>query len=490
MYLSKSKYTLGLQCEKILWLDKHKSEVKEVVASEAVLDNGTNVGILAQQLFDNYKVVEFNKDLSKMISDTNEYLKEDKINLCEASLSYNNNFCSVDILKKDNDNYEIYEVKSSTHVSDVYLDDVAYQYYVLTNLGLNVTKTYIVTLDSEYVRHGELDLHKLFKLNDVTETSIEKQELVKNTIDKINKYMESDEEKDKKLGDYCFSPYPCPYFKYCSRLLPENNIFNIRGMQLNNKIKLFNDGIVSYDDLLKSNINKKYKQQIEFELNDLEPYINKNNIKEVLDKITYPVYYLDFESYQEAIPEFDNTYPYMQLPFQYSLHIREEENSKLLHKEFLGDPKTDPRRALAESLVRDIPKNVCVLAYNMAFEKMIIKHLASIYPDLSEHLLNIHDHIQDLIVPFRQRDYYVKEMYGSFSIKYVLPALFPNDPSLDYHNLDKVHKGDEASNAFKAMRTMNEEEVKDMRHCLLKYCELDTYAMVKIHDKLRSIIEK
>ena len=488
MYLSKSKYTLGLQCEKILWLDKYKSEEKEMTASEAVLDNGTNVGILAQELFDDYKVVEFNKDLSKMILDTNEYLKEDNINLCEASLSYNSCFCSVDILKKVGNEYEIYEVKSSTHVSDIYLDDVAYQYYVLTNLGLNVTKTFIVTLNSDYVRHGDLDLHQLFKFNDVTETSIEKQGLVKDTILKLNKYMESDKERDKELGEYCFSPYPCPYFKYCSRLLDKNNIFNIRGMQLNNKIKLYKDGIVSYNDLLKSNINKKYKQQIEFELNDLDPYINKDNIKKVLDDIKYPVYYLDFESYQEAVPEFDDTYPYMQLPFQYSLHIRESENSNLLHKEFLGDPNTDPRRELALSLVRDIPKDVCVLAYNMAFEKMIIKHLASIYPDISEHLMNIHDNIQDLIVPFRQRDYYVKEMYGSFSIKYVLPALFPNDPSLDYHNLDQVHKGDEASQAFKSMRNMNEDEIKVLRHNLLKYCELDTYAMVKIHDKLRELV--
>jgi hypothetical protein len=490
MYLSKSKYTLGLQCEKILWLDKYKKEVKEEINNEAVLDNGTDIGILAQKLFPNYKVVEFNKDLSKMIEDTKNYLKEDNINLCEASFSYNNNFCSVDILKKIGNTYELYEVKSSTHVSDVYLDDVSFQYYVLTNLGLNVIKTYVVTVDSSYVRHGDLELDKLFKFNDITETVIEKQDLVKNTIDKISKYMESDKERDKDLGEYCFSPYPCPYFKYCSRHLPENNIFNIRGMQLTSKIKLYNEGKVSYEDLLDTNINSKYKQQIEFELNDLDPYINKENIKKELDKYYYPIYYLDFESYQVAVPEFDNTNPYMQLPFQYSLHYRMSEEGELLHKEFLGESGKDPRRKLAEQLVSDIPKDSCVLAYNMAFEKMIIKHLASIYPDLKEHLMNIHDHIKDLIVPFKNRDYYCKDMLGSFSIKYVLPALFPNDPSLDYHNLNLVHKGDEASRSFLSLKNLNDEDKKTLREALLRYCELDTYAMVKIHDKLKSIIEK
>ena len=167
MYLSKSKYTLGLQCEKILWLDKNKSEVKEEINNDNVLDNGTEVGILAQDLFENKKVVEFNKDLSKMIEDTKEYLKEENINLCEASLSYNNNFCSVDILKKVKDTYEIYEVKSSTHVSDIYLDDISYQYYVLSNLGLNVTKANIIYVNSNYERIGALDLHQLFIIKEI-----------------------------------------------------------------------------------------------------------------------------------------------------------------------------------------------------------------------------------------------------------------------------------------------------------------------------------
>lgn len=78
-------------------------------------------------------------------------------------------------------------------------------------------------------------------------------------------------------------------------------------------------------------------------------------------------------------------------------------------------------------------------------------------------------------------------MQGSYSIKYVLPALFPDDPSLDYHNLEGVHNGSEASDAFKRMATMSQEEMMAYREYLLKYCGLDTFAMVKVWEKLNKV---
>ena len=176
----------------------------------------------------------------------------------------------------------------------------------------------------------------------------------------------------------------------------------------------------------------------------------------------------------------------MQIPFQYSLHYIKD--NTLYHKEFLSEDSIDPRRKLAESLVKDIPMNVTTLAYNMMFEKMVIKNLAYLYPDLKKHLMNIYDNMKDLMIPFRDRDYYVKEMQGSFSIKYVLPALFPDDPSLNYHNLEIIHNGTEAMNSFANLSNLSTEEKTIIRKNLLKYCELDTYAMVKIWEKLQRIV--
>ncbi|MPN23059.1 hypothetical protein SDC9_170444 [bioreactor metagenome] len=196
------------------------------------------------------------------------------------------------------------------------------------------------------------------------------------------------------------------------------------------------------------------------------------------------MYFLDFETIRPAIPLFGNTSSYQQIPFQYSLHWLEKKGGKLKHTEYLADPGIDPRRSLAEQLCKDIPCGVCTVAYNMGFEKARLKEMAALFPDLDRHLMDIHDHMYDLMIPFQQKSYYMKAMQGSYSIKFVLPALFPDDPSLDYGNLDGIHNGDEASNMFLAMRDMSEQEVEIWRARLLKYCRLDTFAMVKIWEKL------
>jgi hypothetical protein len=217
--------------------------------------------------------------------------------------------------------------------------------------------------------------------------------------------------------------------------------------------------------------------------------VKKEGIEAFLGQLSYPLYFLDFESFQSAIPPYDNTWPYEQIVFQYSLHYIERESGELKHVEYLGYPDEDPRRGLAEQLCRDIPMDVCTMAYNMGFEKGRIHELARLYPDLSELLMNIHDHIVDLMVPFRQKQYYGRAMQGSYSIKYVLPALSPDDPELDYHNLEGVHNGSEAMTIFPKIKDMPPEEAQKARHNLLKYCELDTYAMVKVWEELKRVAE-
>ena len=314
--------------------------------------------------------------------------------------------------------------------------------------------------------------------------------IVDSKIKEVNKYMERNNEEDKDIDEYCFHPYECPYFEYCSSKLKKPNVFDVRLMSLKKKFELYKKGIYEYKDLLNTKINDKNKEQIDFELNNREDKINTNKIKSFLDTLYYPLYFLDFETFQESVPSYDNISPYEQVPFQYSLHYIESLGSGLKHTEFLAESNTDPRRDLAEQLVKDIPKDVCVLAYNMSFEKNVIKKLSYLYPDLEEHLMNIYNNIKDLMIPFKNRDYYTKEMYGSYSIKYVLPALFPNEPTLDYHNLEMVHNGSEASNTFASLDKYSGNELEEIKKNMLKYCELDTYAMVKIWQKLNEVVEK
>lgn len=490
MNLSKSKYCRGLQCKKMLWLEKYKKEEQTILNNTSILEQGNAVHEVAKYLFGHHINIEFSENLNQMIKDTYITIESYRnIVITEASFNYQNNFCSVDILKKTGDKYEIYEVKSSTELKDIYINDAAYQYYVLKNLGFNITKCTIIVINNKYIRKGALELDKLFIKQDITNDVINLQTTVKEKIFEINEYTDTEIEPQDDIDLKCFKPYECPFFKYCTKHLPNDNVFNLASMHNSKKIKLYQEGIYNYKDLLNSDLNDKQIQQIEYELYNKEDYINIDKIKEFITELTYPLYFLDFETYQMPIPLYDNVSPYEQIPFQYSLHYLEQPEGNLYHKEFLSESNIDPRRILAEKLIQDIPKDTCVLAYNMSFEKSVIKKLANIYPDLSDHLMNIYNNIKDLMIPFRNRDYYSKDMHGSYSIKYVLPALFPNDENLNYKNLDLIHNGEEAMNKFKELSNLEGKELEYTRNRLLRYCELDTYAMVKIYEKLKEIIK-
>ncbi len=492
LYLSKSKYCGLWQCPKIAWMRKYKPD--EVAIDSSVLsrmENGNIVGDLAMGLFGDFvEVTAYNGDkidIWKMLENTKSEMEKGTEVICEASFDYNGLYCAVDILKKENDGWAIYEVKSSTHdEKDVYTADVAYQKYVLENCGVNVTGTYIITLDNEYVLEDKLDIHKLFKITDVSDRLDSELTNITANLSIAERLLKSDEEPNIDIHIGCKNPYLCGFWSYCTKHIPTPSVFDLYRLPFKDKLDYYYKGTYKFEDLLyeESMTNPKRLRQILHYVSDQPDYIDKDGIRDFLDTLSYPIYFLDFETIQPVIPEFIGTKPYSQIPFQYSLHYIEKPGGELKHKEFLAVSGEDPRRAIAERLCEDIPKNVCVTAYNKAFECTRIKELAETFPDLADHLLNIEGNIKDLLVPFQKGYYYNKAMGGSFSIKSVLPALFPNDPSLDYHNLEGVHNGGEAMTIFPKIKDMPLEEQEKARHNLLKYCELDTYAMVKVWEKL------
>lgn len=483
--LSKSKYCQAVQCEKILWLNKYRPLPKE---DNGILKKGKKVGELAKGLFGDYEDIPYDENQSARVKKTEELLKNGPNIITEASFLYKNNFCSVDILKNDIDGVEIYEVKSSTEIKDIYIDDVAYQYFVLSNLNLNVKKACIVYINKEYIRGNQLNMEELFNIEDLTEEVIEKQGEIKSNVDFINTYMEThseDNEPVKEIEQHCFKPYKCDFWDYCTKNLEKPNVFDIRGMQNRSKFKKYREGKITFKDLENEKINPKYLEQIDFTLNNRPPKIVKNEIEKVLDSLKYPLYFIDYEACQYAIPEFEKTKPYQQIPFQYSLHIKRSEDAPFEHKEFLGEIDDENLiRTFAESMINDLAENGSVIVYNRTFEEKLVNNkIAEMYPDLKDEIERINANIVDLMVPFKNRDYYTKEMVGSYSIKYVLPALYPDDKELNYSELSLIHKGDEASEAFLTLKEKTPEEQKEIRKALLEYCKLDTLAMVKIWEK-------
>ena len=497
LYLSKSKYCSLWRCPKLLWLDKFKPEEKtEDPALQARFDEGNVVGDLAMGLFGDFvEVTAFKEDgkldLNKMCELTQQYIDEGVENICEASFIYNGLYCAVDILRKDGDGYAIYEVKSSTEAKYIHSVDIAYQKYVLENCGVKVTGTYLVCLDNTYIRGDELEIDKLFKITDVSETVNSEILDVPSYLLKAEKIMKMKDEPDTDIGIYCHEPYDCQFWDYCTKHLPNPSVFNVQNLSFKKKVENYNNGLISFEDLLASGkiTNKKQIRQMQVGTSILPTQIDKDNIRAFLDTLSYPLYFLDFEGTQDAIPPFKGVKPNAQVVFQYSLHYIEHKGGELKHKGFLGESGVDSRRALAEKLCKDIPMNSCVTVFNKNYESTRLNELATAFPDLAAHLLNINDNIVDFIVPFRSGHYLNKAMAikGKYKIKVVLPALFPDDPELDYLNLEGVHNGNEAMNIFPKIKDMPPEEQEKARQSLLKYCELDTYAMVKIWEELERV---
>ena len=506
--LSKSRYTTFCQCPKALWLKVYKPEEAEVDEGvQARFEQGNVVGDLAMQLFGPFvEVTTLNEDgsqnLAVMIEKTKQEMDAGTENICEASFDYEGNYCAVDILRKTSGGWAIYEVKSSSSddqkeekmdAFQKYAVDIAYQKWLLTKCGINVTGTNLVCLNKDYVLDGELDIQELFRIVDLSEQVENELLKVPPQVRQAMQVINQEDEPYLDLGEHCRNPYPCAFWDYCKRKnnVPVPSVFDIYGgkgrggFTFKKKLQCYYDGNITYESLRTMSLGAIQNMQIESFLTD-QVFINPKGIREFLGKLSYPLYFLDFETMQDVVPKYQGTHPYQQITFQFSLHVKESEDAPYQHKEFLAPSDgSDPRRGVAEALVEQIPKDVCTLAYNKMFECGRIKELADLYPDLADHLLNIRDHIVDLIDPFRAGDYYVPAMGGSFSIKSVLPALFPGEKELDYHNLSELcQNGGHAMTIFPKIKDMLPAEALAAREALLRYCELDTWAMVKVWERL------
>ncbi|MDC0933749.1 DUF2779 domain-containing protein [Arcobacteraceae bacterium] len=492
MNLSKSLYTKGIQCQKALWLKKYKKEVLSTPDDSALarFETGNVVGELACKLFANGVEIPYTTDFEEMIKQTALHIKNGVKYIYEATFSFDGILVLVDVLAINEDNsVSIYEVKSSSSVKDIYVHDTSIQYYVLAQLGFSIKTANVVHINSSYVRGDTLKLDELFTIADVTNEVVELQKNIPTVLkefeivlsDKVN-------EPDIDIGSHCKKPYECDAKEYCwkvQRNIPEYSIFNIFNLGSKKQVELYSQGIKNIEDIPDDFVMTVNQKLAVDTFKSQETCIDKEKIKEFIDTLTYPIYHLDFETFQQSVPQWKGISPYQQIPFQYSLHI-EQEDGTLTHKEYLAVDGIDPREEIAKRLAEDIPTDVTVLAYNMSFEKGVIKKLSDLYPSLSTHLLAINENMKDLMVPFQKKHYVTPSMNGSYSIKYVLPALVPEFAKA-YKSLVGVQNGSEAMNAFANMSTMKDDEKQKMRMALIEYCKLDTLAMVKILEKLKKL---
>jgi hypothetical protein len=485
IFLSKSQFTRGLQCHKSLWLLKKRRDLQQKpdAALQARFDSGSKVGLLAQQLFPGGTGLEYESGISENILKTQELIASGTEVIYEATFRYDNILVMVDILRKEKNGWEMYEVKSSTGTKDIFINDTAIQYYVAKGTGLDIAGVFLVHLNNRYTRMGELDLHTLFTVDNVTELTLNRQIDIPQQLANMRHDLKGTE-LTIDIGPYCTDPYECDFKSYCWQHIPEYSIFDIANLRSNRKFALYSGGILYLKDIPADfSLSDNMRIQVEAELSG-KKFINTGKIKKFLSEISEPVGFLDFETFMEPVPSFDHQRPYQQIPFQYSLHIAE--NGKLSHHEFLGDPGIDPRQTFIEKLKTDTSSCRTILVYNQPFEVTRLQELARDFPAFADAIDSVVARIIDLMTPFRIRDYYVREMFGSHSIKYVLPALIPD---LTYDNLE-IADGEMAMLAYARLASMNEEtEREKVLRNLLEYCRLDTLGMVRIWEKLVSLTQ-
>jgi len=489
MRLSKSTFIRGLQCEKSLYLYKHHYNLKDSTPSslQAVFDQGTNIGILAQDLFPNgadaspenhFKMVE-------SVEKTLNFISKGESIIYEATFLYNNVLAALDILVKDKEGWKAYEVKSSTKVSETYIKDAAIQYYTITNSGIDLKDISIVHINNQYTKDGELDIHQLFTIESVYDQVLEFLPRIPNEVRRLKNVIESPETPNVDIGNHCSDPYDCDFKGTCWKHIPDYSVFNISRLNKDKKFDLYHQGVITLDDidLSKTVLNPNQVLQVQSEVNGTT-HIDIEEIRNFTNGLKYPLYYLDFETIGPAVPKYNGSRPYQQLVFQYSLHIQETSTSKLEHREYLADATKDPRIGFIEQLIQDYGTSGDIIVYNIGFERGKLNDLIDVFPEYSNELRGIVNRLKDLMVPFQQKWYYTPEMRGSYSIKYVLPALVPE---LSYNDLD-IKEGGTASNTFLSMVNETfEGDVEKTRRQLLEYCELDTFAMVKILEKLLQV---
>ena len=478
--LSKSKYISGLQCHKRLYLDMYQPYLATPpdAGTQAILDMGTEVGELARRRFPGGRLVTAGyRQTEAALAQTATLMADESVPaIYEAAILADGVLIRVDVLERVGAEdggpagWRLIEVKSSTKVKDVHLDDLALQRHVLAGAGLNVVSCHLMRINTAYTyAGGEVDLNELFRVEALSAIVSERQGMVPDQLAAMKAMLLLPVSPMIDPDRHCFSPYECPFWAYCTSQKPPRWIFHLPGAKQITS-QLAEQGIVTIDEIPDgtklSAVQRKVKDNVEWV---------SDKLAAALKTVRFPVHHLDFETVMLAVPRFAGTRPYQALPVQWSNHI-EQDSGELAHHEFLHTEGTDPRKSLAESLLESLGSKGSICVYS-PYEKSVIEQLAEFLPELRTALKALVKRIWDLH-PIVKEHYYHPEFGGSYSLKEVLPALVP---SLRYDDLN-IREGGQAASEYYKMVFVETDWIERARiqEALLAYCKRDTLAMVEL----------
>lgn len=486
--ISKSSYIRGIKCNKALYLHFKNPELQDEINQQQqnIFNIGHNIGYLAQQVFSGGIDASRGEpgNIQSAINYTRELIDAGQEVIYEAAFTDGENLCYLDILVKRDGLWHGIEVKATTEVKDYHNDDVAFQYFVITRAGLPLADISLMHINNQYIRRGALDLNQLFISKNLTPEILLRQEQVAVNLQLLREMLAAGIEPAIDTGTHCSKPYDCDFIGYCNQNSTLYPLCDVQGINQSKAKKLHDMGIQCFEDIPEDfRFTDREWELAESELKGLE-IRDDAALSEFRKGLEYPLYYLDFETIMPAVPMYNENRPYQQIPFQYSLHIQQTAEGEITHYEWLGNPPSDPRPEFIESLLRLMGTSGTIVTYNMVFERSRLEELARDFPHYAVEINALILRISDLMVPFKKRWLYRPAMKGSYSIKAVLPA-YVNDVS--YLDLE-IQQGGAASLTYLTMYDEPDPEIiSTKRTNLLKYCHLDTLAMVKLMEVVYAV---
>ena len=472
------------QCHKKLWLELHRQDLCEhTTEAQSRFDVGDQIGELARKLYDSKGDgvhIDIEADgYAEALFQSGNFLQSAQP-VFEAGFSAAGAVAFADVMlphkKKGALSWKMVEVKSTTSVKDYHLDDAAIQAYVAHQSGVDIHSIAIAHIDSAWVYRGDGYYGGLLVEADVTQEVNVRLPEVGDWIKAAHGVARKRKEPLQSTGGHCNDPFECGFLDYCQSQEPKVEypvhwLPRIQTKALKSFIE--EEMVTDFSDIPDTLLNDKQLRVKDYTLAD-EVYFDPDGAQQACEAWKFPLYFLDFETIQFAIPQWRSTQPYQQVPFQFSVH-KLDRNGNLTQESFIDISGKDPRKAFAEALIEACGTHGSVVVYNAGFEKTVIRKLGSRMVRLNGALKTLSDRVVDLL-PVVERHYYHPSQQGSWSIKKVLPAIAPD---LSYEALEGVKDGGMAMDAYMEAQTRwaDRDQIKKQ---LLDYCALDTYAMVRV----------
>jgi hypothetical protein len=486
--LSKSRYLSGLQCPKRLWTELHARHLIPSVdpSTQARFEEGHEVGRLATGLYPGGLSIDPGTlRWDRVVAETRRALSQRRP-LYEAAFRHEGAACRVDILvPAPAEHWDVLEVKSSTRVKEVHLRDLALQGFVLEGSGIGVRDFYLVHLDTSYVRRGELDVEALFRQEVVTDQVLERMPSVAQELAEMQAVLRQGSSPEIAIGPHCDEPYECPLKRQCWAFLPEPSVFDLT-RDRKKGFEYLSQGIEGLGEVSgRSGLNSHQRIQIAT-VRSGEPHIDRQALTRFLDSLDYPAYFFDIETFAPAVPRFDESRSYQQIPFLFSVHRVNEPGQAPQHFVYLRRNGGDPRPELLRAARVSLGNRGSVVAYNAPFERRVLQEsAAAVVPEWEPWTAELGERFVDLLIPFRDFAYHHPEQVGKVSLKAVLTPL----TGMSYGDLE-ISDGESASREYARVLSGELEgldRAKSLQQ-LAEYCSLDTLAMVAIVDRLRELV--